>query len=319
MLHPDAARAAAFLEAIPGHDAQAAHYAQLADAAQLKPEAARAFLALLETTGAIATDPAGEEVRARSVIAGYFLRSLAEHVRDGVPVLTNWERAGVQVGLSPAGESISGPRFLFDMERQRLARAPGAPPLRTVQVAQVLVKGRVRGRSRDLYLAHYDPGARQYQLPGGHRRGDDGDLRVTAIRELEEELTGFAYDPAVDSLTELGHAQVPQLSRTYGVNTLYEMTIFQLRTGRTRLGTSPSVRWLTAGDLIDSTSDDFNFTALRQVAATLPGGVADLPLSLKASQSRSLRQVVRENGWEFWGLIIGLLGLILSVVFYVVS
>ncbi|AYN42609.1 hypothetical protein D9753_31185 [Streptomyces dangxiongensis] len=57
-----------------------------------------------------------------------------------------------------------------------------------------------------------------------------------------------------------------------------------------------------------------NVTALERLDQSLPGGLRGLPWSLPDVQRRSLRDVVRDRPWEAVGLVIGILGLILSVI-----
>ncbi len=323
MPHPDALRVARFMEAIPRQDEEPMSIDKLSAAADVSVETASALVALLDSSGSLTIAPgataAGGYVRAANAASAFYLRSLAQYVRDGSRILVNWERPGTVAGPYSENEVLSGPQFLYLMERQRLARNPNAVPLRKAEIAQVLIKCRVRGRGKAQYLAQYDNAARQFQLLGGHRRTEDTDLRETAVRELEEELTGFSFDPTQDSLVELGHAQVVQLSRTYGVSTLYELKLFQLRSVRSGISPSPGARWLTEDELIRDQSGNLNFTGLRRIAETIPGGVANLPLSLQSAQQKSWRAIIGENSWAFWGIMVGVVGVILTVIFFFLS
>ncbi|MGW0877662.1 NUDIX hydrolase [Streptomyces sp. NPDC002740] len=278
-------------------------------------------LALAGAFGVLREESTPDGASATAVIspqAAYFLRCLAAYVRSGHTVLDNWERAGTDTGPFTAGQVLAGPQFLHLAETHRLALDPAAPPLRQVDVVQVLVKSRLRRRgSRARYLLQYDERARQYQLPGGHTRASDADARATAVRELEEELDGYAHRSDRDVLTELGVVEAVQPSRTHGALTGYRMTFFLLKTDTDRLRPGPGARWVDEGDLLDA---DFrigraslNVTALSRLEAMLPGGLRGLPWSLPDPPLRGLG-VINDHPWEVAGLVIGVVGLVASLV-----
>ncbi|WP_393097948.1 NUDIX domain-containing protein [Streptomyces sp. LN325] len=279
-------------------------------------------LALAGVFGVLREESTPDGTRATTVIspqAAYFLRSLAAHVRSGHTILDNWERAGTDTEPFTAGQVLAGPQFLHLAETHRLTVDPGAQPLREVDVVQVLVKSRARRRgSRARYLLQYDVRARQYQLAGGHARGSDADPRATAVRELEEELDGYAHRPDRDVLTELGVVEAVQPSRTHGALSRYRMTFFLLKTEMEQLRPGPGARWVDEADLLDG---DFrigraslNVTALSRLESTLPGGLRGLPWSFPDPPRRGLAEVISDRPWEVAGLMIGVIGLALSLI-----
>jgi 8-oxo-dGTP pyrophosphatase MutT (NUDIX family) len=291
----------------------------------IEPAAGVAIARLLSALGPVSVSPVGaaggtaEDLAVETVspAAAFFLRSLAQYLAANRRILDNWERLGAAAGPVAQGSVPAGPQFLHMMESQR-STWPGDPePLRTVEVAQVVIKARSRGRIA--YLALYDGAARQFQLPGGHRRRTDANPRETAARELAEELDQFVYDPARDRLAELGRVEVTQLSRTLGVYTRYDMTLFQLRTDREHLYTSPNARWLTEEQLLRDEDPVFAFAGVRALARATQIPFTALPLSLDNAQRRSLWRICRDRPWESAGLAVGVLGVILSVIFYALS
>ena len=46
----------------------------------------------------------------------------------------------------------------------------------------------------------------------------------------------------------------------------------------------------------------------------VPGGIRSLPNSLDGKQLGTFKQIIRERRWEVWGLVIGVLGLVLGIV-----
>ncbi|MEV5495573.1 NUDIX domain-containing protein [Nonomuraea fuscirosea] len=281
------------------------------------------LIALLDVFGVLTvTESDGVRlVKAAHPVAGWFLRSLAEYA-DSDRALLDWARHRAGMPTLTEGDILAGPQLLWLMERQRTRLVPGARPLRAVAASQVLVKARLRGEG-ERYLVLYDGAARQYQLPGGRARPGDPAPRDVAIRELEEELPGFAFATATDHLAELGSAHVVQLSRTMGVLTAYEMTYFQLRSAREQIAVGPAGQWVRAETLLTEgasvAGSELNMRGLRELVATLPGGLDSLPPSLAATQRRGLRQIVRARPWEFYGMVVGVLGLVLSIAFFLLE
>ncbi|MEU6983860.1 NUDIX hydrolase [Streptomyces sp. NPDC046324] len=251
--------------------------------------------------------------------AAYFLRSTAAYLRAGHAVLDNWERTGAEEGPYTGSQALAGPQFLYLAESRRLALDPDAVPLRQVEVVQVVVKARHRGRGgRAQYLLQYDEKARQYQLPGGHVRSSDTDRRAAAIRELEEELAGYQHRPDRDVLTELGTVEAVQPSRTVGAVSGYRVTFFQLRTDADRLQLGPGAHWAAEDRVLDPEfrvgRATLNVTALSGLDTALPGGLTGLPLSVPEPLRRTVREVVRDRPWEAAGLAVGVIGLAVSLI-----
>jgi hypothetical protein len=256
-------------------------------------------------------------VRAVAPAAGFFLRSLAAFVRENQFILSNWERPGNSDGpLYSVREILTGPQFLYLIERERIAGRNDALPLREVEIAQVVVKARIRGQGKAMYLVQYDDVAREYQLVGGYQRKQDRDMRETIIREIEEELPSNPFDfRGRDSVTPLGAVALSKLSRTFGVNTLYNISFFQLHQGVGGLILGPNDAWVTERELLAGKTKgghSINTSALQVLDKQLPGGLDGLKLSLPGTQRRSLRKIAKEHPWEVAGLAIGILALLLK-------
>ncbi|MER7961073.1 NUDIX hydrolase [Streptomyces ardesiacus] len=280
-----------------------------------------AVLALVGLFGVLRTETTTDGTPTTAVVspqAAYFLRGLASYLRSGHEMLDNWERAGTVTGPYTDHQVLAGPQFLYLAESRRLSLDPGAVPLREVDVVQVVVKARRRGRGgRAHYLLQYDERARQYQLPGGHVRTTDADHRAAAIRELEEELAGYHHDPDRDVLTNLGVIEAVQPSRTFGAVTAYRVTFFQLKTASDRLVLGPGSHWTREEQILDPAfrigQASLNVTALSQLDATLPGGLKGLPLSIPGHLHRTITEVIRDRPWEVAGLAVGMIGLAVSL------
>ncbi|MEV0583998.1 NUDIX hydrolase [Nonomuraea sp. NPDC050310] len=295
--------------------------ASICDGMGLAPEQAETvghvLATLLHAFGVLAVKD--HQVKANHLTSSLFLRSLAEYVDTGEPILGNWARA--RVGEPPylVQEALTGPQFLYLMEHQRARLNPQSRPLRHVRVAQVLVKARLRGHGTN-FLIMYDSAANQYQLPGGRMRPADPSMRDVAMRELEEELPRFVFDSRTDQLVELGTAEITQPSRTLGALTTYDIAFFQLRSSRAQLLAGPDARWVKPEIILEESAQvnraSLNMDGLRQLHDSLPQGIGALPLSLMGVQRRTLRDIVKDRPWEFYGIVIGVLGIIISIILF---
>lgn len=261
-------------------------------------------------------------VKASGSTAALFLHSYAQHLSDDKPLLENWSRPGTVEPPYSERDVVTGPQFLYCAERRRAAANVNALALRQAEISQIVVSRQIKGREKQ-YLMLHDRAARQFQLPGGHRRVDDTDPRHTAIREMQEELPGFVFDPNKDQLVELGKATVKEVSRTYGVLTDYQMTFFHLQTTRERLGTDPHARWVDVSTLLSADAviegQTLNLVGLHKLNAATPVGVSALTSSIKHSRRGWLRSTAKAKPLEFWGFIVGLAGLISSVIFFLLQ
>ncbi|MEV4121646.1 NUDIX hydrolase [Micromonospora sp. NPDC049645] len=319
----------AAIRAVPGADESPVSAAELCRGVGFDATAAEVagplLMRLLNGFGVLRTATGvdgGPSVKAESQTALLFLHSLAEYLGAGRMMLDNWGRMGTVEPPYTEHEVLSGPQFLHLVERRRLRDDPEARPLRRTEVAQVVIGRRCRGRGSE-YLVLHDPTARQYQLPGGHRRRGDLDPHDVAVRELQEELPGFAFDPARDRLVELGLERIVQVSRTYGVATEYRITFFHLRSTRRALAVGPSARWVRQAELLDPGGDigsqALNMAGLRRLHHRLPGGVPGLGTSLDIRPRGWLPPAVQVDSLEFWGLVVAVLGLVSSFVFFVLA
>ncbi|SNY25363.1 NUDIX domain-containing protein [Paractinoplanes atraurantiacus] len=317
----DRSAVARILRAIPPDDESPVPVDGLAESA-----VAGAVVGLLSAFGAlvITTDSTtgSLRVKAATTAASLFLKSLAQYVEQNFAVLDNWSRIGTAEPPYNEQAILSGPQFLYFMERRRMSGTSGATALRSVRVSQVVVKrtGRLRGPE---YLVLHDTAARQFQLPGGHARDGDQDASDVAVRELQEELPGYVFDPTTDRLVGLGLVDITAVSRSYGVSTRYQISFFHLQSGRRSLLAGPGGRWLAESDLLDANARvegmTLNLAGLRKLNQTVAGGIAGLPSSLPNATRGALPELAQRKPLEFWGFVVGVVGIVLTVVIYFIQ
>lgn len=320
----------ALLEAIPREDRDAKPLLQLCNEVGLSGHEAlgfsRAVSEWLTLFGAISkTDGPGIDIsiKAATRFSSYFIRSLAAYMREERSVLYDWGRHANPDSTYPA-DILKGPQFLTQIERERhiSANANSILPLRETWVSQLVIKAKVRGLGA-CYLMEYDPAAHMYQLKGGHRREGDADSATTMRREALEELPGNEFDfQRRDRLEFFADVDTILISRTIGVNTLYHFSFYLAHFGLRNLRINPaSDRWISQKEVQSGSTKDGIVIAsewLDELQTRIPGGIYTLPYSLDTAQMATLKQIIRLRRWEIAGLVIGILGIVVSIVMTVV-
>jgi hypothetical protein len=276
------AAAANFLRAVPAV-ANPTPLSQVCRDADLPDDEAAAFgtaiVALLDAFGAVNISDIDEDdptVSASSQSAELFLASVAEFIDARLTILRDWQEGGIRAAPYTDSQAISGPQFVFLIEKARADHNRDAPALCTVHIAMVVVKARNR-RFGGRYLVSLNQSTGQYELPGGPRIAADESIRATAIRELEAELPAFRFDRDTDAMDSLGTVTISELSSHYGAITAHQVTFFQFRSARPRVPTQPSARWAPVSTLLGAGRGIQGFSpttkALRTLNSRLPGGL----------------------------------------------
>ncbi|MCZ6692175.1 MAG: hypothetical protein O7H41_21540 [Planctomycetota bacterium] len=320
---------AELLERIPRFDEQALEIEKLnsdvfpEDSPLVTPTVA--LLEMLQLWEPIDTFPGasghGPKVRAKSLAATCFLRSLAAFLRQGVSIVSDWERKGVRRAASDIQALESGAQFLYALERKRIKEDPESPPIRHVIVAKAIIKARIRGRHESVYLVQYDPAAGQFQLIGGQRRATDKDVQTVMTREIREELPlNNLQHPDDYELNELrSDLKYESISTTYGPLSEYRMTFFQPMFSVQELTLGPNDRWVTLKELLAGETHDghrIGEGCVGDLDNRIANGIDGLPQSLTKVQSRSWRAIARERRWEIISILLGIIAIILGVVFF---
>jgi NUDIX domain-containing protein len=324
---PFAAYLRDFLEHIPGEDRNPVSLDELCHRAGVPAEHAvvygEAILSLLSIFGVCRTgvDAAGARtVAAGSKYAEYFLKSLRAHLLEDLTILHDWGRHAAPEGPLDASDMLKGPQFLYAIERRRgLSTQSIDPiPLRETSVSQVVIKAKVRGRGT-CYLMQYNDTAQMYQLIGGHVRHDDASTEEAARREVAEELPRNVFEFGHrDGLTKIADVERVLMSRTIGVNTRYRFTLFHVRFGFSALRLRPEIdRWVTEAEIAQGRTRSGATIATEWyniVGDSIPGGLRKLDHSFADSQAVALAEVIRARPWEFAGIVLAVVGIVLAVV-----
>jgi hypothetical protein len=263
-------------------------------------------------------------VKAKSQTATYFLRSLAQYIRNNYKLATNWEREGVGDYSSLDQILTSGAYLVYLMESNRVDEYNDLTPIRKECVSEVIIKARIRGKSKPMYLMQYDPGAQQFQLIGGRMRSADGDVFTVMKRKIREELAqnNLVYDRDYDLIELVTNLTLKSLSRTYGAYSEYDFTIYQALIKRKQLILGHNDKWVTYDEILEGKTKQgikISSKIVIEVDNKLPGGLEGLKLSLDEIQKRPISEILKEKKWELVGIIIGIIGVILTILFFLIK
>lgn len=227
-------------------------------------------------------------IKARAQAASYFLKSLAVYIRDGLRLVSNWQRAGVGMEI-PVHILSSGSQFVYLMERKRIVEYGQASAIRQESIGKAVIKALINGQREPVYLVQYDDKAHQFQLIGGRKRPADGDMLTVIKREIEEEMRQNHLVFAIDyQLTEIASdSQYKELSLTYGAYTEYRITTYQVFMSRPELVLTPHDAWVTRKELLAGATRDgrrIYEPYIADLEKQIRGGLAQLPLSFEQEQ-----------------------------------
>lgn len=237
---------AAFLRRIPQSNQDAKGLEALAE--DIDISLLEGYLLLLQTLGVVQVNQG--LVKASSQTAKYMLESLANFVENGQRLVDDWHTRGVY--REEKGVFQNAATLLYEMEKRRIALQGNPPPSRREEVAQVLIKRTNPETSRAEFLLQYDKNANQFQLIGGRHKAIDGEIVVTMVREIEEELADdlkvshdYVLDLVIDDLSP-----APSLSPTFGALTEYHFWVYHMRGLKQALSLQENDAWVSLDEVL---------------------------------------------------------------------
>lgn len=88
-------------------------------------------------------------IKANSILSKYFLHSLAEYIYNDLSILLE--------PITPnSRHPFINPDFLYNMERYRVSKVSNPKPIRHVDVAQFIIKTKLKGKKEDYFLMQFD-------------------------------------------------------------------------------------------------------------------------------------------------------------------
>ena len=320
---------AAILEAIPPHTAAPTSVAELSVSEVAPGEVSiifRSLVPILQVFDALevihAANLQGPLVRAKSESAYYFLRSFAAFIREEMTLTSNWERLGTVLGDQISLDALlAGPQFLRMMERVRASF--DGKPIRQLVISKAIITARFGIFGKLRFLVRYESSINMYQLVGGRKRNADANMEVTLRREIDEELGTLEERPAIVKIFPLGnHINYIGISPGIGALTDHKLHYYVV-TVRDLNPSAPGLLWVSTKELLACSArrrGRINEPAITKLDQSLNGGLASLaPSFANPASYQIIRQgfsnIIRERTWELVGLIIGVIGILVSLKF----
>lgn len=173
-------------------------------------------------------------------MARLFVRSMAAHLADNIPMALDWHARSD----GPA-DAAHGRQLLAAVETSRKGNVSNPTPVREIFAVNAVIKGQYGGK--DYLLMQYDEQAEQFQLIGGKREPEDRDAAHTLLREISEELNL----PDLQIPRDLNFVPIGErferisLSPTYGVVTSYHISFFHVVEMRFVPAVDRVTRWIS--------------------------------------------------------------------------
>jgi hypothetical protein len=107
------------------------------------------------------------------------------------------------------------------------------------------------------------------------------------------------------------------ISPTYGAYTAYTFTVYQMFIERDQILLGPHDRWVTRDELLHGFKSSHRKP--DSYLATLEKAIGDfdkLPMSLKNTQRRPMKERIKDRRWEITGIVLSAVGLLLAIVFW---
>lgn len=237
---------AAFLRRIPQSNQDAQNLDSLAK--DIEPKLLEGYLLLLQTLGVVQSNHGF--IKASSQTAKYMLESLANFVENGQKLVDDWHTRGVYREQNGAFQNAA--TLLYEMEKRRIALQGNPPPSRREEVAQVLIKRSNPETGKAEFLLQYDKNANQFQLIGGRHKAQDGEIAVTMVREIEEELADdlqLSHDYELVLVID-DMSPVPSLSPTFGALTEYHFWVYHMRGLKQPLSLQENDAWVSLDEVL---------------------------------------------------------------------
>jgi 8-oxo-dGTP pyrophosphatase MutT (NUDIX family) len=178
-----------------------------------------------------------------SEAAQLFLRSMAAHLDDNIPLALDWQ--------TPRGRESAahGTELLAAVESLRSDNLANPTPIREIHAVNAVISA--RHDSQVYLLMQYDDRAGQFQLIGGKIESDDRDPAHALLREMQEELElpGLQMPRDFELIPLAERFEKVELSPTFGVVTRYLIQFFQVCRMRFTLAANDQTRWINLDDV----------------------------------------------------------------------
>lgn len=264
---------------------------------------------MLDFLGVIEKNSEGNQIKASSPTAYYFLQSLSQFISTGDKFNTQWHATTFN---EDSRVLDVGHRLVGNMEKIR-TRKNGVEPLRKAYIAHVVIKARVRwdGCFRDRYLVVYDSTKRHYELIGlllYEEKYVPNQNRSFPFDEIKERLTKHLVgefkdlkENDVENLNIITAVSIRGISASRGADTAYTFFVCEchFKIPQITLAKGTVFMWVTYEELIGTkTLPDITIYAKSvkkiegRARANTSGRIKDLGRSLDWQNKPKRQDVV---------------------------
>ena len=251
---------AKMLERIPFHDADGVSSEELCPSPERDAAACRqcvfsllTFLQVFDVLNIRKDTKSGDMIiKASSEIATFFLKSLSQYISKDFKLTSDWDSPGIGKELLKENAFTSGAHLVYFIENKRIKHYHEKTAIRTAQISLGIIKAKVGGNTKPVYLFHWDAEAKQYQLIGGHVRSKDTDPFEVLKKEIREELSGeqLTYQKDYELKKIADNISFSDQSRTVGAFTEYKATLYQIIFKKPKIRFGPDNKWITWEELL---------------------------------------------------------------------
>ncbi len=222
-----------------------------------------------------------------------FLKSVGRYCSNDLAIIDKWERTQSNVVDDVVTNNLYyGTDLIFDMEYKRVYKYKDTQHLDQRDIVLSVIKAKVEGNKRDMYLFSFNKKALKYQMVGGYKLEDETS-KESMIRHLEDEISDFKYDPKKHELSSVyTEIETFGVSRRTGVFTKYVVDVFLLEGIDSILKLKDAYKWVSIDEIINGISSD-GYSILWSVAKNEEEGsnaLRGLSLSTDVIQKQGIKK-----------------------------
>lgn len=189
-------------------------------------------------------------------MSSIFLNSLNQYIQKGHRFASEWETEGYNPDIN-IKNFYRASELLYFMESKRTQEYRDLEPLRKVEVVNTVIKANLVGVDEPVFLYRYDQSAKQYQLIGANNRNHENKKYFMVKKIMQELNENNLVSPGNFSLEViLKNVKSTTISRTYGIQSEYDINFYHFITNLDELKLGPYDRWIRLEEIKNGETRD---------------------------------------------------------------